>query len=293
MQHREYFKGLIKKDEHTGTTQSDGKRVSDEVKLLKTLLECQGRFGQKYLDEPLEDGIRWIMGYSNYINQTLLKEKPKHSLRKAYSKGSILYIDFYGHFGNELTYDHPAIVLAESGNDLIVAPITSSPSIYNDSLSYHISLPARDKDFGNMPNPCTIKLEQLRFISKRRILVPFKSRVSDNEKLKEIDIALMKLLAEFTFNTYEQTSIGYEELKILAEESQNKLTEVLEIAEKLDQECIELDQQNEILNTDMEVLKFELEQLRAENQDLKDQIKHLDLEKKDSNVEKNPSKVVD
>lgn len=209
-------------------------------------------------------------------------------MRKDYPKGSIIYVDFFGHFGNELTYDHPAIVLAESGKDLIVAPITSSPSVYEDGLFYHISLPANVDTLGKRPNNCTIKLEQMRFISKRRILVNFQSRVSDNEKLKEIDIAMMKLLAEFTFNTYEQKSIAYDELKVLSEDLKNTLTEVLQIAEELEKENTDLTKENENLlseneglNKEIEVQQNECVQLKSENQRLKDEIKRLEREKQE------------
>lgn len=269
MEHRNYLKSLIKEDSPIDISEM---HVFDEAKVLKALLECQGRFNSAYLTEPLSDGIRWIMGYSNYINQTFLKEKSRVSLAKDYPKGSIIYVDFFGHFGNELTYDHPAIVLAESGNDLIVAPITSTESLYTDDIYYHIKLPANKETLGNRPNNCTIKLEQLRFISKRRILVNFKSRVSDNDKLKEIDIAMMKLLSEVTFSKYEETSIAYEELKPLAERLQNMLIETIELAEVLENYCTKLDEENATLFEENQKLIQEISVLN-------EKIKKLDLEK--------------
>lgn len=268
MEHRDYLKGLTKKDSSINISEM---QVSDEAKVLQALLECQGRFNTTYLNEPLSDGIRWIMGYSNYINQTFLRERPNVSLAKSYPKGSIIYVNFFGHFGNELTYDHPAIVLAESGTDLIVAPITSTQSLYDDDTYYHIKLPANEKTMGNRPSNSTIKLEQLRFISKRRILINFKSRVSDNDKLKEIDIATMKLLSEKTFNTYEETSIAYEQLKSLATRLQNTFTEAIQFIEELETDYSDLDEENAILFE-------ENKKLNEEISNLKDKIQKMELE---------------
>lgn len=272
MEHREYLKALTKKDSSIDISEM---LVSEESKVLRALLDCQGRFNTTYLNEPLSDGIKWIMGYSNYINQTFLKERPKVSLTKDYSKGSIIYVDFFGHFGNELTYDHPAIVLAESGEDIIVAPISSTESLYTDNLDYHIKLPANVENLGSRPSNCTIKLEQLRFISKRRILVNFKNRVSDNDKLKEIDIALIKLLSEVTFNEYEETHKAYEELLPLIESLQNTLVASIQLAEELDQdntlldeENIQLFEENQKLNEEIKSLKETIHKMELEKQQL-------------------------
>lgn len=244
VEHRQHLKDLIKTNSD-GTKLCDDKAAFESVELVKTLLESQNRFSNAYSNLTLYDGVRWIFGYSNYINQNLLKERSKLPLHHKYSTGSIVYVDFFGHFGNEMAFDHPAIVLGEVGRDLIVAPITSNESVFGDSEYYHVKLEKGIAALGDMPVDSTIKLEQVRFISKRRLLVNFKKRISDNGKLEEIDIALMKILASYTFEKREKR---YEELVKLAQHAEEIIQESLEYVD-------ELTKKNEKLEEEIEALK--------------------------------------
>lgn len=248
MDDRQHFKNLIKKDAN-GEMLAAGKATFVEVKLIQTLLECQNRFSSSYLSLPLDHGIRWIFGYSNYINQSLLSEKPKLPFGHKYQKGSIVYVDFFGHFGHEIAFDHPAIVLAEVGNDLIVAPITSNQSIFENNIEYHIKLPKNIPELGDMPNDCTIKLEQIRFISKRRLLVNFKKRVSDIDKLKQIDMALIKILVNYTFEAKDK------EHKKLIKQASKIIEDSLDYIEELSTENEGLIEENEALLKRVEELE--------------------------------------
>lgn len=260
MDHRQYFKDLIRPSAD-GTKPCDEKITFQDVKLINALLECQNRYSSSFLNLSMEDGVRWIFGYSNYINQSLLKEQSKLPLKHTYSKGSIVLVDFFGHFGSEMAFDHPAIVLGEVGHDLIVAPITSNEKIFENDLYYHVKLDKGVPTLGDMPNNSTIKLEQVRFISKRRLLVNFKKRVSDNGKLEEIDIALMKVLASYTFNKHQEE---YAALERQGQLSMDLIESSLDHIETLSMEYEELTEEHEAL------LK-ENEKLRAEIQELKNQ----------------------
>lgn len=52
-----------------------------------------------------------------------------------------------------------------------------------------------------MKNNCGIKLEQLRFISKKRIISKH-GKISNTLKLDEIDEGIMKLLSKSSYNRF-------------------------------------------------------------------------------------------
>lgn len=199
MLHRQHYKGLIKKNPaQDGTKLSDGKKVHDEPNLIIEMFDRQNKLNSNFRSWDLEKAIRWMMGYANFINQNAQGHYNKFTNRR-FSKGTILTIDFFGSFGGELTYDHPAIVLAEAGHDLIVAPISSTPTLYNDPHFYHIKLPKNVPCYGSLKCNSVAKIEQLRYVSKKRILEQNK-RVSDNAKLEEIDRAVMQYVSRNTYN---------------------------------------------------------------------------------------------
>ncbi|HCX51008.1 MAG TPA: hypothetical protein DG757_18685 [Bacillus sp. (in: Bacteria)] len=237
MLHRKHFMNLIKINATTGDKPSKGKVVKDDHLIINEMINRQNLLMSSYEQWDMEDGIRWIVGYANYINHNYYKKFNKYNTR-SFTKGTILMTDFFGSFGNELTFDHPAIVLADTGSGLIVAPLTSSPAIYGDSNYFHIDLPKGITGFGKLTKDSTIKLEQLRYISKTRILAK-KDRVSEAGKLKEIDEALMQYLASKTFNNLT---------------SENAT---------LQQENVQLNKQNDQLTNENAQLKAGLEQIIA------------------------------
>ncbi|WP_418302365.1 type II toxin-antitoxin system PemK/MazF family toxin [Lysinibacillus fusiformis] len=232
MKKREEYKNYIKKNTGGGKY-SDGKNVPDVPDLIIEMFDRQSKLNNNFRSWDLEKGIRWIMGYANFINQNEPGRKISKFIKKDYPKGTIIMVDFFGSFGNELTYDHPAIVLAESGNDLIIAPISSTPSLYSDSHYYHVDLPKGNSEFGSLTKDSVIKIEQLRYISKKRILYK-KKRVINNDKLKQIDNALMQLLAEKTFNKF-QVDLAKLQSDLSTEISKNQQLEeeVQELKEKV------------------------------------------------------------
>ena len=99
-----------------------------------------------------------------------MRSDNEHCFQVCGVKKSLLFY-FFGHYGEEMAYDHPAIVLKNFRNGLIVAPITSNQNLYKNPKEFHILLPANDAKRGKMLKNSTIKLEQLRYISKKRILI--------------------------------------------------------------------------------------------------------------------------
>lgn len=218
MRQREHYRGLTVKNENTGVKPADGKFTEDEKSLIVEMLDRQNLIMGQFRTWDLEKGVRWIMGYANFINQTQSGKPINPMVKKKIPKGTIVMVDFFGSFGNELTYDHPAIVIAESGYDLIVAPITSTPTLFGDANSNHIDLPKKTPNLANLTKDSVIKLEQLRYISKKRILYK-KKRVTCASKLAEIDMAVMALVAP---KTYAAMNMGTAKLKQSLQSEQEK-----------------------------------------------------------------------
>lgn len=231
-------------DTSLGAKPTDGKTMFDEPVLFIDLFEAQNKLVDNFQNKSLESNIRWLLGFENYINDKRQSECSRPRFRN-YSKGTIVFVDFFGNFGNEFTYDHPAVVLKENRGLLVVAPLTSNQSIYNDSEKYHIKLESGKAEFGNRKINSTILLEQLRTISKNRIIKGSTfGRISNNEKLKEIDLAVINYLSNITFesikNDYEAT-ISEKDLALKEKE---------DLINDLNSELIELKQK--LANQDME-----------------------------------------
>lgn len=193
---RSYYKQQVKRDRTTGRKPVDGKRVNRDPQLIIDYIE-----GMRNLDDgmrtwKLEDGVNWIIGFDSYVKDKTGNLNPRFQNNHIFNKGDIVLVDFFGHFGTELTYEHPAIVLKDTYDGIVIAPISST--CYNDSDSSHVDLSRQVNDLGNMPNNCGIKLEQIRFISKKRVLQKF-NRVSNTNKLNEIEEVLMKTLTPYSY----------------------------------------------------------------------------------------------
>lgn len=224
MHRRSEYKSMIRFDKTLNQKPADGKRASSEPSLIIELLDRYKKLDSSYRNWALEDAIRWMMGFANYVNEKNANFKCKYEKHK-FNKGDIILVDLFGHFGSELTYDHPAIVISDEFNGCIIAPISSTA--FKDRVHTHVDLPKQVSDQGDLKNNCAIKLEQIRYVSKKRILQKF-NRVSNNAKLKEIDDILMQHLAGFTYNKLIQNE------KQLQSDLQTALTEKEVIQAELD-----------------------------------------------------------
>jgi mRNA-degrading endonuclease toxin of MazEF toxin-antitoxin module len=197
MRTRSYYKKQTRFDRVLRVKPCAGKRVPQDPQIIVDILENSRLMDDKIRQWNLEDGIHWILGFEAYIKDKNGTLSPKFVDSHIFRRGQIILVDFFGHFGTELTYEHPAIVLADTFDGVIIAPISSS--CYNDTVSTHVSLDRNVQDLGNVLNNCGIKLEQSRFISKRRIIDKFK-RVTNTDKLNEIDNVLMHIMTPTSYN---------------------------------------------------------------------------------------------
>lgn len=205
MINRSLFKTLLEYDS-SNVRNCHGKNVTDYPEIQSELYYRQFILTHQFASWNAEKGINWLIGFSNYINQNSGK-KPNFSLiRRNYQFGEIIKVDFFGGFTNELTYDHPAVVLKDTNTGLFIAPITSNPTVYAnaDSVKTHHKLPKNALPLGYMVKNSTIKLEQTRYISKARVLNLYtrkktnrtverivNQKISDNHAQKEIKESLI------------------------------------------------------------------------------------------------------
>ncbi|MEI2357434.1 type II toxin-antitoxin system PemK/MazF family toxin [Mesobacillus zeae] len=196
MRSRGYYKNQTRFDRRLGTKPCDGRSVTDDPQLILDVFENKRKLDDSFRQWRLEDGVNWILGFQAYVDDKNGTLKPQFKDSYIFKRGEIILVDFFGHFGAELTYEHPAIILADTYDGIIIAPISSS--CYNDGVATHVSLRNNVQDLGGMKNNCGIKLEQSRFISKRRVLMKF-NRVTNTVKLNEIDEVLMQTLTPYSY----------------------------------------------------------------------------------------------
>lgn len=238
MRNRGYYKSQTKFDRAAGAKPCDGKLVTDDPQLVVEMLDNSRFLDEKIRNWNLEDGINWILGFNSYVEDkkgTLIQTfKDSH----IFKRGQIVLVDFFGHFGTELTYEHPAIVLADTYDGVIIAPISSG--CYNDGVDTHVSLRRNVPKLGSVVNNCGIKLEQCRFISKKRIIKSFK-RVTDTSKLNEIDNVLMKVL----------TPVSYKALTDHQDYLLKELTSKNDLLDEKEKEIESLKRKIELLNQEL------------------------------------------
>lgn len=234
MKSREYYKSKNRFDRTEGCKQSTGKNVIDEPNLIIDIIENMRILENTVRKKDLENGINWYLGFDSYVKDKKVSQCRKFN-KIIFRKGEIITVDFFGHFGTELTYEHPAIILKDTYDGIIIAPISSS--CFNDNIPTHISLQKNISDIGGMKNNCGIKLEQIRFISKNRIIYRH-GKVSNTKKLDEIDNGLMKLLSASSYNRFiteiQQLSESVESKSNELEEARNDLSSLQEKLEELE-----------------------------------------------------------
>ncbi|PIJ98008.1 type II toxin-antitoxin system PemK/MazF family toxin [Lysinibacillus sphaericus] len=266
MKNRSYFNDQLKKNVKTSKIKCDGKQVEEEPKLLLEIAERQYQLNKVFNSLSMQDGIKWIYGYANYVN--VLAKKPRTSSLhyRTYHVGTIVMLDFFGGFEKELIYDHPAIVLSSSTEGIIVAPLTSNAKVYSNSInvSTHVRLDRKVPPYGNLPKNSTVKLEQLRFVSKYRVLSTM-GRVTDKPKLNEIQEALSKLLASYVTIQRESIIQNLKQDKTILE-GKNSVVE----GEKLT-----LETENASLKEELKINKIEKQELVTKIKELEDKKEQL------------------
>lgn len=262
MRERSYYKQQTTFDKRAQAKPSDGKVVTDDPQLILDVLENVRKMDDRVRRWKLEDGIHWTLGFDAYVKDKTGTLKQKYKNEVIFKRGDIVLVDFFGHFGTELTYEHPAIVLADTFDGIIISPISSK--CYKDGVDFHVSLDRKVPDLGDVPNNCGIKLEQSRFISKKRVLYKFK-RVSNTEKLNEIDDVLMKIMTPIShasLKKHEQDLVNTTQQLVAATEKTDELLQDL-----VSQAAIISEKEDEILRLNRRIQLLEQGMIPGHSED--------------------------
>ncbi|WP_020061687.1 type II toxin-antitoxin system PemK/MazF family toxin [Bacillus sp. 123MFChir2] len=215
----------------------DSQCVIDVKELLDELFSNIITYKQDY-------GLKWMKGLENYIeDKKFIKTYANHI------RGNIVSVELFGHYGSELTFEHPAVILHDNKNLMLIAPV-STPK-HGDQDELHIDV----GESHGFKHECAVLLDSIRVIDKRRIRKVYeKDNINSNvgkDKLDEIDSVLLKHYLP----------------KVYAEHIELKAN----LKEKLEQ--------NSTLSADLEKTKNDLENQRAlyeqAKKDLEDLYKRL------------------
>ncbi|PGQ98303.1 hypothetical protein COA25_31800, partial [Bacillus cereus] len=245
---RRTYKSMTRKGED-GTRPCDGKMANSEPGLLLDVIDLLKDYDGYMRDIKLYDAVNLLLGLDRYIEDKksyrARGNRPARATKDfKREKGRIVTVELFGHFDKELTYEHPCIILAGGWGWAVVAPISSTK--YGDTVNTHIDL-----EPPLMSNKCGIMLENLRYISEKRILASREKLTADTtiatdpnygkKKLAEIDDQLAKLLLPYPYNGYKKkeedlikTQKDLEDALKENDEKEKKLKEQEELIQKLE-----------------------------------------------------------
>ncbi len=231
---RKYISKLKKltEDEKNMRSDSDPNLILDTKKLLDD-------FFSVIMSLKLEDGLKWILGLEEYIED---KKNKEHIHYRRYTRGHIVEVELFGHFDKELTYSHPALTLYDGGNSVLVAPISGGK--YGDDNIMHIDVTKQE----GLRKNCAVMVDSLRIIDKKRILYQHKKdelnvKISA-EILDEIDNIIISKFIPGHRTKYDQlkmdlykevdkNEVALNEIEKLKKELELKNQEIMEIKDKI------------------------------------------------------------
>lgn len=219
---RQYYK-------HVSSNQHQSQlKVGSDKKLMSDISFRHYKLTKQVENMKMKDGIKWCYGYSNYINHQGLPNLTGVQ-RQKFQRGQIVFVDFFGGFGEELTFDHNAIVLQAGIKGLVVAPITSADRYYQDvNNPLLVQIEKKISNQGNLLYNSTIRIDQLRYISRSRILRRH-GLVSDGAKLDEISLKIAQYLTPVLLNQMENKM---EKIQQKAEEDVEELNEEIKVLQE-------------------------------------------------------------
>lgn len=174
-----------------------------------------------------------IIDKKNWIaSRSTLKSKTSW----VYRPGDIVMVYLgSGNYGNELSYHHPAVILHNLFNSVLIIPCSSTISNGNYEIIGEIS--------DGFLNKTSIQLNQIRIIDKKRILRNSKGGVVGSLSFTKLTEIRKKFLSTF-LNDYEKKIEKLEtDNKTLIEEKEKLVEEkekLLEINERLKKELEDL-----------------------------------------------------
>ncbi|WP_066415289.1 type II toxin-antitoxin system PemK/MazF family toxin [Sutcliffiella cohnii] len=236
---RKYISRLkkITEQERYNSITTDPESILDTKYLLDKLFKI-------IVSSNIEDGLKWILGLEEYVEDK--NDKNVINYRK-YSRGHIVEVELFGHFDKELTFSHPAVVLYNSGNFVLIAPISSGK--FGDGNEMHIDISSKD----GVKKDCCILIDSIRVIDKKRIMYQHKKdeeniKISDTI-LDNIDEVLVTKYAPKVKNEFENCKTQLNDEKERHKTTLNELKKTKLQLEKKDEELKKLKDELLIVNS--------------------------------------------
>lgn len=239
---RNYYENLKKIDRTTGRKHYAGQRAKNNARFISESQDLSYELVKYFRDNfSLAEAVDWILGFDMYSQDNRGTYTGKFSSKYTIGRGRIITFDSFGHIGTEQKKNRPAVVLKENSDGVIIAPIGTAA--YSSGKPYHVPLEANKKDQGGMSNDCGIKLEQIRYIDKSRIMGTFK-KITNVDKLNEIDEKLLEHMSPILFKAY--TDLKDDKCKL-----ENRIAELENEVQEKESTIVSLQRTNELLKSQL------------------------------------------
>lgn len=168
-------------------------KLREQLEKIKSLVRNEEFLNLKkwLIDIPLQN--EKIIATRNKIEKDKLEKGFSHikDLEKEPAKrGEVFHVDFGYGIGAEYRYNHYCVVLAVEGKIVIVVPLTSSNSKYNQNSDFVVSLGEILKMPGQVKDSYAL-INQIRSISRYRLRRPRKERKKLYPKLDKDQLNLL------------------------------------------------------------------------------------------------------
>jgi PemK-like, MazF-like toxin of type II toxin-antitoxin system len=181
-----------------------------------------------------------------------LRNRPKNtSLSIRFTRGRKIFVDFGYNAGKELSMPHPAIVLHNFSDFLVVIPTNKddNPNLSKDIQKVVLQVP---KDSNIFPQDTMISLHQIRIVAKNRIIRDLGCNVQDyiipNDTIDHINRGFNMSTPVLSYGTNLKQAI---ETKITYHYSPDVFHHMLRLETK-----------NQVLELENETLKEEIKQMK-------------------------------
>ena len=184
-----------KKNKHVECSECLG--LFEQCKLI-----C-GNIGELLNQLKAHELAQWIVAEDFYIRN---KKAENHF---HYPSRSILYVELGNNIGDELSYEHLAVLIKESGDKLFVIPCSSSNRAHYKLENYNKEyMLAKEED--GFPKETVLFIKESKWVSKSRVVSTYKNRV-DGEFFKEIKT---RLLTDLFNQEYEQMQSANKKIEL-------------------------------------------------------------------------------
>lgn len=215
---------------------SRGRKANDTSEVLSSYLQMLANM--IYANEKLtESEMAMIV---NSINRWITRKDI--ICNNFYGIGKIVQLDWGINYAAELSYKHPAVILEEWKNTILVIPTTSTAS--KITAAYHPTDNPTGKWYyrkvgkaEGFEHDCVLILNNAKIMSKTRIISvsgSIKGDLNDNNSVfREVRNTMIKNLFQKEWIVFQKTQQKYEELKNQNKELQEKILSLTQENEKL------------------------------------------------------------